>query len=91
VIARTSPSALRPPPPVRGTRLDGGETVVDSLEQVRLFRERRHGQTNEVVGEANVREDAAGVVVEVQKGARVQLEDPWTRLAKHRTGTELLE
>jgi hypothetical protein len=51
----------------------------------------RHGQTNEVLGQANVREDAARVVVEVQKGARLQLEDSWAPLAKHRTSTEFLE
>jgi len=29
--------------------------------------------------------------MEVQKGARLQLEDSWAPLAKHRASTELLE
>jgi hypothetical protein len=76
--------------PTAGTRLDAGYTVVDSLEQVRLLRAGRHGQTNEVTGQANVRKDAAGVVVEVKKGARLQGEDSRAHLAKRRTRTQLL-
>lgn len=65
--------------------------MVDSLKQVRLLRGGRDGQTKEVVGQAHVREDAAGVVVKVQKGARLQVEDPWAHLAEHGAGTQVVE
>jgi hypothetical protein len=55
------------------------------------LRTRRHRQTNELIGQANVREDAARVVVEVQKGARLQVEDPCAPLPEHGTSTQLLE
>ena len=51
----------------------------------------RHRQANEVFGQANICKDPARVVVEVQKGARVELEDSWAPLAQLRTSTELLE
>lgn len=90
--ARAPPSA-RPLPrtSIRCTRFDGRQTVVDSLEQVRLLRAGGHGQADEVLGQANVREDATRVVVEVQEGARLQLEDPRAPLAKHGASTKLRE
>jgi hypothetical protein len=54
-----------------------------------LLRDRRHGQTNEILGQAKICEDPASVVVEVQEGAGLQLEDSWAPLAKHWTSTEL--
>ena len=72
-----APRSAPPPTPIHGTRLDGRLAIVDSLKQVRLLRAGRYGQTNKVIGQANVRKDAAGVVVEVKKGARLQVEDTW--------------
>ena len=56
-----------------------------------LLRAGRDGQANEVLRQANVREDAARVVVEVQEGARLQLEHPRPPLAQHGPGAQLLE
>jgi len=50
-----------------------------------------HGQTDEILGQANVCIDPARVVVEVQEGARFQLEDSLAPLAKRGASTELLE
>jgi hypothetical protein len=72
-------------------RLDCRETAVDSFEEVRLLGTRRHGKTNETLGQTNVRKDAAWIVMEVQKGAALQLEDARTPLAKHAARAELLE
>lgn len=90
--ARTSPAAPHPlPAPARGTGLDGRQAVVDLPDQVGLLRSGRHRQAHEFVGQPNVREYAAGIVVEVKKGARLQVEDTRPHLAKHRAGAELLE
>jgi hypothetical protein len=52
---------------------------------------RRHRKSNKFIGEANVCEDAIGIVVEVQESARLEIEDSGALFAKRSSCSQLLE
>ena len=56
-----------------------------------MFDVRRHWKTNELIGKANVCEDAFGIIVEVQESARLEIEDSGALFAKRSTRSQLLE
>ena len=51
----------------------------------------RHRKSHEFIGETNVREDAFGIVVEVQESATLEIEDAGVLFAKRSTRTQFLE